>query len=104
MYGNIWRVKKKGKFSFITRISRSDNFESSMATLVQLGTSALKVGLSAVGEAGEGQQFASKLGVASGAPGTQLTPEETLHKQQVRLTQLEILMTEHMFLNYVGFQ
>ena len=75
-----------------------------MATLVQLGTSALKVGLSAVGEAGAGQQFASKLGVASGAPGTQLTPEETLHKQQVRLTQLEILMTEHMFLNYVGFQ
>ncbi len=60
-----------------------------MATLVQLGTSALKVGLSAVGEEG-GQQFASKLGVASGAPGTQLTPEETLHKQQVRLTPLEI--------------
>ena len=55
-----------------------------MATLVQLGTSALKVGLSAVGEAGAGQQFASKLGVASGAAGTQLTPEETLHKQQVR--------------------
>ena len=61
-----------------------------MATLVQLGTSALKVGLSAVGEEGAGQTFASKLGVASGAPGTQLTPEETLHKQQVRLTPLEI--------------
>ena len=62
---------------------RSDNFDSSLSTLVQLGTSALKVGMSAVGEQG-GQQFASKVGVASGGQTTQLTPEEILHKQQVR--------------------
>ena len=62
---------------------RSDNFESSLSTLVQLGTSALKVGMSAVGEQGA-QQFASKVGVASDGQTTQLTPEEILHKQQVR--------------------
>ena len=50
---------------------------------MQLGTSALKVGMSAVGEQGAGQ-FASKVGVASGDQATQLTPEEILHKQQVR--------------------
>ena len=61
---------------------RSDNFETSLTTLLQLGTSALKVGMSAVGDQGAGQ-FASKVGVASGDKDTQLTSEEILHKQQV---------------------
>ena len=82
-----------------TIIFRSDNFESSLATLVQLGTSALKVGMSTVGDAGPGQQFASKVGVASGAPSTPLTPEETLHKQQVTVTR-NIDVTTHV----LGFQ
>ena len=95
-------MSQKGKLRHILLnqfIFRSDNFESSLATLVQLGTSALKVGMSAVGEAGPGQQFASKVGVASGAPSTQLTPEETLHKQQVMVTQ-NIDFTTHV----LGFQ
>ena len=76
--------KKEEKFVFYkSNHFRSDNFESSLSTLVQLGTSALKVGMSAVGEQGAGQ-FASKVGVASGGQTTQLTPEEILHKQQVR--------------------
>ena len=72
---------------------RSDNFESSLTTLLQLGTSALKVGLSAVGEQGAGGQFASKVGLAS----SQLSPEEILHKQQVRGQC--IVMTEHLSVN-----
>ena len=61
-------MSQKGKLRHILLnqfIFRSDNFESSLATLVQLGTSALKVGMSAVGEAGPGQQFASKGGGAN---------------------------------------
>ena len=83
--GAVFVSQEGGKISFYksNKNFRSDNFESSLSTLVQLGTSALKVGMSAVGEQGAGQ-FASKVGVASGDQATQLTPEEILHKQQVR--------------------
>ena len=72
---------------------RNDSFESSLTTLLQLGTSVFNIAMTALGSAPQSSLFASKVGVADGLdPGLDsLSPEQMLHRQQVRQLQSNLL-------------